>query len=70
MQGGVNEVGRKTHDKVESMENIVMNMVDSKVVDVTRAMAQNVDRKIESLHIEINAQSDRQLQDIQTKLRA
>ena len=47
-----------------------MNMVDSKVVDVTRAMAQNVDRKIESLHIEINAQSDRQLQDIQTKLRA
>ena len=32
-----------------------MNMVDSKVVDVTRAMVQNVDRKIESLHIEINA---------------
>ena len=61
MQGGVNEVGRKIHDKVESMENIVMNMVDSKVVDVARAMAQNVDRKIESLHIEINAQSDRQL---------
>lgn len=55
MQGGVNEVGRKIHDKVESMENIVMNMVDSKVVDVTRAMGQNVDRKIESLHIEINA---------------
>jgi len=59
VQGGVNEVGRKIHDKVESMENIVMNIVDSKLNDVTRAMAQNVERKIESLHIEIDAQSDR-----------
>ena len=38
VQGVVSEVGRKIHDKVESMENIVMNMVESKVTEVNRAM--------------------------------
>lgn len=55
VQGVVNEVGRKIHDKVEGMENIVMNMVESKVTEVNRAMAQNLDRRIESLLIEINS---------------
>lgn len=41
------------------MENIVFNLVDSKVNDVVRSMAQNVDTKIESLNIDVNAHFER-----------
>ena len=41
------------------MENIVLSLVENKVNDVVRSMAQNVDRKIESLNVDINAHFER-----------
>lgn len=58
VQGVINEVGRKIHDKIENTENIVMNMVENKITEGTRAMTQNIDRKMESLHIEIDSHFD------------
>jgi len=52
------------------MENIVLNLVDNKVNDVVRSMAQTMDRKIESLNVDVNAHFERQLSDLQTKLRS
>lgn len=61
VQGVINEVGRKIHDKIENTENIVMNMVENKITEGTRAMTQNIDRKMESLHIEIDSHFDGQI---------
>jgi len=36
ISGVVKDFGQKVRDKVESMENVVMNLVDNRVNDVVR----------------------------------